>query len=133
VIAIDYAAPAAEIVSRSPGWLRTYRDYRRGHNPFAVPGETDITADVVIEQVAAAARRAGLGPATVTTQAAWLRSLGIDDLVAEGKRIWSERAHLGDLIAIEARSRATQAAQLSDTTTPGALGNFTVWRVPTHD
>jgi SAM-dependent MidA family methyltransferase len=133
VIAIDYAAPAAEIVSRSPGWLRTYRDYRRGHNPFAVPGETDITADVVIEQVAAAARRAGLGPATITTQAAWLRSLGIDDLVAEGRRIWSERAHLGDLIAIEARSRATQAAQLSDTTTPGSLGNFTVWRVPTRD
>lgn len=131
LIAIDYAAPAAEIAARSPGWLRTYRDHRRGHNPFALAGATDITADVVVEQVAAAARAAGFGSPEITTQAAWLADLGIDELVGEGRRIWTERAHIGDLIAIEARSRATQAAQLMDTTAPGSLGNFTVWRFPT--
>ena len=35
----------------------------------------------------------------VTTQAEFLRAHGIDALVDEGRRVWNERAHLGDLEA----------------------------------
>jgi hypothetical protein len=57
----------------------------------------------------------------------FLRSHGIDELVEEGRRIWDERAHLGDLAAIRARSRVTEAEALCD---PDGLGAFRVveWR-----
>jgi hypothetical protein len=43
--------------------------------------------------------------------------------VDEGRRTWKERAHLGDLRAIAARSRITEAEALVD---PGGLGAFRV-------
>ena len=57
------------------------------------------------------------------SKAAFLRRYGIDDLVEAGRRLWEERAHLGDLEAIRARSRATEAKALLD---PTGLGDFTV-------
>jgi SAM-dependent MidA family methyltransferase len=127
---VDYATPAAELVARGDGWLRTYRDHRRGHDPFADPGGHDITADVVLEHVAVAAAAAGFGPSRTRAQATWLRDLGIDELVAEGDAIWQARAAIGDLVALEARSRAAQAATLTDVSSPGSLGSFTVWDLP---
>jgi hypothetical protein len=58
-----------------------------------------------------------------TTQADWLRAHGIDDLVAEGRRTWAERAHVGDLAALAARSRIGEAEALLD---PAGLGAFRV-------
>jgi hypothetical protein len=52
-----------------------------------------------------------------------LRGHGLDDLVTEGRARWSERAHLGDLEAIRARSRITEADALTD---PAGLGAFRV-------
>jgi hypothetical protein len=48
--------------------------------------------------------------------------------VEEGRRIWHERAHLGDLTAIKARSRVREAEALLD---PDGLGAFQVleWAV----
>ena len=60
-------------------------------------------------------------PEVVATQAEFLRRWGIDDLVEAGRRTWSERAHLGDLQAIRARSRVTEADALID---PDGLGGF---------
>ena len=53
----------------------------------------------------------------------------LDELVAAGWRLWEERAHLGDLEAIRARSRVTEAKALLD---PTGLGGFTVleWVCP---
>ncbi len=45
-------------------------------------------------------------------QAEWLAALGIDDLVAEGRRIWEAGAARGDLEALAGRSRVTEAAAL---------------------
>jgi len=45
-------------------------------------------------------------------------------LVAEGVRIWNERASLGDLAALRARSRVTEAEALLD---PAGMGGFTVF------
>ena len=62
-------------------------------------------------------------PSTTKTQADWLRHHGIDELVAEGRRVWDERAHVGDLAAVRMRSRVTEAEALLE---PGGLGGFTV-------
>ena len=39
---------------------------------------------------------------------------GLEGLVAEGRRVWTERAHLGDLEALRARSRVGEADALTD-------------------
>jgi len=41
--------------------------------------------------------------------------------VEEGRRVWQERAHLGDLAAVRARSRITESEALTD---PGAFAEL---------
>ncbi len=115
VILIDYMAEIAELPTRP--WLRTYRENDRGMPPLVAPGMQDITADVVVENVLAATH--GFRLSAHTTQAAWLRGLGIDDLADEGARQWREGAHRGDLDALAGRSRVHEAAALTD---PAGLG-----------
>jgi NADH dehydrogenase [ubiquinone] 1 alpha subcomplex assembly factor 7 len=55
------------------------------------------------------------------SQADWLRAWGIDALLAEARAEWSERAHVGDLAALRARSRVTESDALLDTS---GLGGF---------
>ena len=59
----------------------------------------------------------------VVSQRHFLLEHGIDDLVAEGRKVWAERAHLGDLAALKARSRVREAEALLD---PNGLGGFSV-------
>jgi SAM-dependent MidA family methyltransferase len=120
VVLVDYAAPIAELLERGPeGWLRTYRRHDRGGHPLEDPGTQDITYDLPLEYLAFLARRLGFELVLETDQASWLRSLGIDELVEAGEVTWRERAHLGDLVALAGRSRATEAAALTD---PAGLG-----------
>jgi len=128
VLVLDYAAELDELVRRGAapdgsGWLRTYRGHRRGGPPLDDPGAQDITTDVLLPMLRREARRAGFTVATETTQAAWLRSVGIDALVDEGRRAWEAGAARGDLAALAGRSRVTEAAALTD---PGGLGAHTV-------
>jgi len=121
VVLLDYAASVAELIARGQdGWLRTYREHARGARALDEPGSQDITADVPLEYVTDAARRAGFVVALEQSQAELLGSLGIDELVEEGRAIWRERAHLGDLEAIAGRSRVAEAAALTDPTGLGA-------------
>jgi SAM-dependent MidA family methyltransferase len=116
VVAFDYADTTESMAQRpATEWLRTYREHRRGRDVLHDLGRQDITCEVAVDQ---------LPPATANTaQADWLRAHGLDDLVAEGRRIWAERAHLGDLDALKARSRITEAEALTD---PRGLGAFRV-------
>lgn len=116
VLAIDYAvATTAELAGRPWGeWVRTYRAHERGVDPLHEPGSQDITCDVAVDQLA---RLAPVG--SEETQADWLRRWGIDVLVEEGRRTWSERAGVADLAAIRARSRVVEAEALCD---PAGLG-----------
>jgi SAM-dependent MidA family methyltransferase len=119
VLVLDYAAELDELVRRGAasdgsGWLRTYRDHRRGGPPLEDPGAQDITTDVVLPTLRREASRAGFTVAIETTQAAWLRALGIDALVDEGRRAWEAGAARGDLAALMGRSRVTEAAALTD-------------------
>lgn len=120
VVVFDYAVAAtAELASRpSTGWLRTYRAHARGGSPLDAPGTQDVTCDVALDQLAAVAP-----PTSVATQAEWLTAHGIDELVAEGRRLWAARSGPADLAALLGRSRVTEAEALRD---PSGLGGFTV-------
>ena len=119
VAVIDYGAPVGELAERGQaGWLRTYRAQRPGGSPLDAPGCQDITADVPLEGLRRAAAAAGLSVLAETTQAEWLRSLGVDELVEEARAAWHGRAAT-DLAAIAARSRVQEADALLD---PAGLG-----------
>jgi SAM-dependent MidA family methyltransferase len=126
VVVVDYA-DTTESMARRPWheWLRTYRGHERGVPPLADLGGQDITCEVAVDQLAA------VRPLSAErSQAEFLRAHGIDELVEEGRRLWQERAHLGDLAALRARSRVREAEALCD---PDGLGAFRVleWAIPT--
>jgi SAM-dependent MidA family methyltransferase len=114
VLLIDYITTLAELAGRP--WLRTYRQHARGTGPLDVPGEQDITADVVLEQLETAAPFPRL---RTDGQADWLGALGIDELVEAGIKVWEAGAAEGGLEAVAGRSRASEAAALTD---PAGLG-----------
>ncbi|MDP1819166.1 MAG: SAM-dependent methyltransferase [Acidimicrobiales bacterium] len=119
VVVIDYASTTAAMAERpAVSWLRTYRGHERGGPPLTDLGRQDITCEVAADQLAAVHP-----PARERSQAEWLREHGIDELVEAGRRTWAERAHLGDLEAVRARSRITEAEALLD---PAGLGGFRV-------
>ena len=123
VAILDYAAPVEELAARGQaGWLRTYRAQQRGTSPLDHPGSQDITSDVPIEALHRAAAAAGLTVVSQTTQADWLRSLGVDDLVEQARAEWHGRT-ANDLAAITARSRVHEADALLD---PAGLGGHQV-------
>ncbi|MCE2524597.1 MAG: SAM-dependent methyltransferase [Acidimicrobiia bacterium] len=119
LVVIDYTDSSASLAARpSWEWVRTYRSGVRGHDPLRDVGAADITVEVPFDQV-----RAVHPGAEVCDQASFLRSLSIEEMVAEGRAVWHERAAIGDLGALEARSRVHEAEALCD---PGGLGAFTV-------
>ncbi len=126
VVVVDYCcATTAELAARPPQeWLRTYRAHQRGADVLDGLGTRDITAEVALDQLAACRR-----PSRVSTQAEFLVAHGIDALVAQGRRTWAERAHVGDLDSLRARSRVTEAEALTE---PAGLGAFCVleWSPP---
>ncbi len=116
VVAIDYTSSTLELARRPvQEWVRTYRGHARGDQPLAAPGTQDITCEVAVDQLPT--------PTSIRVQAEWLAVHGLEDLVAEGRQGWTERAAVGDLAAVRARSRVTEAAALVD---PGGLGGFRV-------
>lgn len=119
VVVVDYASTTSELSERpQPTWLRTYREHARGAGVLDDVGDQDVTVDVCVDQLA---RVREIDADSV--QADWLRAHGIDELVDEGRRVWHERAHLGDLDAVRARSRIGEAEALTD---PAGLGGFRV-------
>jgi len=120
VALIDTMDTTAGILDREAGdWLRTYRGHAAGGAPLTDPGSRDLVSDVVVEQLRHAAADAGFVVVAETSQSEWLADLGIAGLVDRGRTLWEERAAVGDLAALEARSVATQAAALTD---PAGLG-----------
>ncbi|MDQ1396792.1 MAG: hypothetical protein QOG64_2051, partial [Acidimicrobiaceae bacterium] len=116
LIVIDYA-DTTPAMARRPwrDWLRTYKSHGRGSHPLAEPGSQDITVEVAVDQLPPPTRN--------RTQAAFLREHGVEALVDEARRTWTERAAKGDLVALKARSRINEAAALLD---PAGLGGFRV-------
>jgi SAM-dependent MidA family methyltransferase len=125
VVVFDYADETASMAKREwTDWLRTYRNHERGGHPLADVGAQDITCEVALDQL-----RAVRQPSVERTQAEFLAAHDIHGLIEEGRRVWAERASIGDLAAILARSRVTEAEALMDET---GLGAFSVleWAIP---
>lgn len=116
VIAFDYATTTPHLAALPQDeWLRTYRQHNRGVSPLEHLGGQDVTCEVAVDQLPV--------PRSDRSQADWLVAQGLEDLVAEGRRTWAERRHIGDLAAVRARSRVTEADALLD---PTGLGAFRV-------
>lgn len=117
LLVIDYGvATTAELVARPwREWLRTYRDNQRGEHYLAVPGSQDITTDVPFDQLPVAD--------SLRSQSQFLQLHGIDELVAEGKKVWQQHAARPGLEALKMRSRVSEAEALID---PTGLGGFFV-------
>ena len=119
VVVVDYAITTEQMRARDwREWVRTYRAHARGGDPLSDPGTQDITVDVAFDQLVAIRE-----PTLVRPQHEFLAVHGIDELVAEGQRVWNERAHLGDLAALKGRSRRREREALID---PSGLGSFRV-------
>lgn len=121
VIVIDYCVGVTAELAKRPWreWLRTYREHQRGGHYLLHAGAQDITTEVCVDQLAAAAG----APDSVRSQAQWLQYWGIDELVEEGRQWWEAKAHAPDLQAMRGRSRVREAESLLDT---AGLGSFTV-------
>ncbi len=119
VLAFDYGASTTSELLERGGWLRTYRQHRRGSDPYVTPGSADITFDVAFDQLADAD--------SLVRQADFLVEHGIEELVDEGRRYWEAHAARPDLGAMLMRSRINEAAALRD---PAGLGSWLVatWR-----
>ena len=122
IVVIDYVLPSFP-APENHQWLRTYKGHGRGRSPLAEPGSQDITTDVDLRQLGTERI-----PDSIRMQHVWLHSLGISDLVEEGKRIWSENAANPNIEALAARSRSAEAEALLD---PNGLGGFKVveWEI----
>ncbi len=122
VVVIDYALPSFPAAVNHK-WLRTYRGHGPGESPLVEPGSQDITTDVDLNQISSVRT-----PDSIQFQHEWLQSLGISDLVEEGKRVWFENASNPNVEALAARSRAAEAEALLDL---NGLGGFTVieWKI----
>ena len=120
VVVVDYADTTPSLAERPwTDWVRTYRGHARGGAPLDNLGEQDVTCEVAVDQ---------LPPADEDrSQADFLRAHGLDELVDDARRRWHERAHIGDLEALKARSTVNEGAALTD---PSGLGAFRVleWR-----
>jgi SAM-dependent MidA family methyltransferase len=124
VVVIDYADTTPSLARRPwTEWVRTYRGHGRGGHPLAHLGEQDVTCEVAVDQLET------VRPLVANrSQAEFLRAFDVEELAAEARRQWEERAHIGDLEAVKARSRAGEANALTD---PSGLGAFRVveWAV----
>ncbi len=121
LLVIDYATVSTVGLAQRPWreWLRTYRGHERGVHYLREPGSQDITVEVAIDQMVACVGE----PLSVRTQRQFLQRWGIDALVAEGQRVWSEHAAQPTVAALTMRSRVREADALCD---PNGLGAFTV-------
>jgi len=116
LVVIDYCSNTTSMTTRPwREWLRTYVGHERGVHYLASVGEQDITVEVAVDQLPR--------PTTVSTQAAFLHTHGIEDLVAEGQAAWQRAASHPDLAALNMRSRIREAEALLDTS---GLGSFSV-------
>ncbi len=117
-VVIDYGYPAAELYSahRLGGLVRGYAGHTVTDDPFVRIGRQDLTAHVDFTALEAAGREVGLVPAGLTTQGAFLSSLGLGDALLRLQ---------ADPTTAPADYFAAQAAVMR-LIEPGGLGRFRV-------
>ena len=117
LLVIDYGAEAPELYAPSRGsTLRAYHRHRVHADPLVAIGRQDLTAHVDLTAVARAATAAGLEPLGRATQAAFLASLGLGELLL------SLQQEPGTTIEAYLEARSAVARMLD----PRATGGFAV-------
>jgi SAM-dependent MidA family methyltransferase len=120
VLVFDYCSESTSEIAVTPWreWLRTYKDHMRGEHYLLEPGSQDITSQVMIDQLSRS-----LPGLSTRSQAEWLQTWGIGELVSEGSKYWEEHKSSPDIAALKMRSRANESLTL---TTQNGLGGFSV-------
>lgn len=119
VVVVDYADTTTELAAQPwSRWLRTFRQHQLGSFPLDAAGIQDITCVVATDQLATVRP-----PNADRTQSEWLAQHGLGRLVDDARATWHQRAAIGDLAALAARSRVHEAETLTD---PSGLGGFRV-------
>lgn len=113
IFVVDYGFPRREYYhpQRSSGTLMCHYRQRAHADPFAHPGEEDITAHVDFTTLAEAAHDAGADALGYTTQAQFLVNCGITDV-------------LGEANAENALHYAPIAAQAQQLLSPAEMGEL---------
>jgi SAM-dependent MidA family methyltransferase len=121
LLIFDYGTASSASLAMRPWheWLRTYRAHTRGDHYLREPGSQDITVEIALDQIVGTDNDAAI----VRTQRQFLQRWGIDTLVADGQRAWTEHASRPTVAALTMRSRAREAEALCD---PEGLGSFVV-------
>src|SRR5207237_10845067 len=85
IFVIDYGFPAREYYhpQRASGTLMCHYQHRAHADPFAHPGDQDITAHIDFSALADAASEAGAQVLGYTTQAQFLVNCGITEVLGE--------------------------------------------------
>jgi SAM-dependent MidA family methyltransferase len=111
ILVFDYCSASTSDTAASPWreWLRTYKDHDRGEHYLANPGSQDITVQVMLDQLLNV-----LPGISASSQAEWLQTWGIDELVTEGNQYWEIHKSAPDVAALKMRSRQIEAATLFD-------------------
>lgn len=115
VCMLDYGVESTAVLARRGGWLRAYRQHERVEDFYQELSACDITTDIAVDQLPAAPM--------VESQADFLLRYGIQSLVEEGRRYWSEHAAKPDVLALKMRSRVSEADALCDAS---GLGSWLV-------
>ncbi len=109
---VDYGYTRPEqLAGRHQDTLMTYQRHRAGCDPYAAPGDEDITAHVNFTALAAAAERSGLAVQPLLTQAQLLLGIG-------------EPSQFADVLEASAvpQERAKMLMQLKHLITPEGMG-----------
>ena len=116
-ITIDYGRERADLYApeRSAGTLRAYRAHTLMSDPLNAPGECDLTADVDLTALEEGFARHRFQPLGATTQARFLRNLGL--------AAWEERVGRA---ALPQRERLANRAALRSLAELDGMGAFRV-------
>ncbi|MGA9814497.1 MAG: SAM-dependent methyltransferase [Terriglobales bacterium] len=117
IVVVDYGYTRTEqLAGRHRGTLMAYRQHSAAANPYAAPGEQDLTAHVNFTALAAAAGENGMQVQPLLTQSQFLMGIGEANQFADA----FEECRLP-------QERAKVALQLKHLVTPAGLGeNFHV-------
>lgn len=112
VVAIDYGYTREELLEgRHRGTVMSYRQHTASPNPYAAPGEQDITAHVNFTALASTAEEAGMRAHKLLTQSQFLMGIGEKTQFADA----FEECRLP-------QERAKVALQLKHLVTPAGMG-----------
>ena len=117
VLTIDYGYEAGELYSdaRRRGTLQTYYRHTDASSPYQRIGRQDMTAHADFTALIESGRDAGLRPVFLTTQADFLRSLGIERMASAIRD--------SDMNRMDKTANLRDMSRLID---PDGLGNFRV-------